>query len=33
MTLIARQVTQFTATYRDARCVVLDVLANFASTC
>ena len=33
MTLIARHATHFTATYREARSVVVDVLARFAGTC
>jgi hypothetical protein len=33
MTLIARQATQLTATFREARGVVVDVLARFARTC
>jgi hypothetical protein len=33
MTLIARQALQLTATYREAKGVVLDVLASFAVTC
>jgi hypothetical protein len=33
MMLIARQTTQLTATYREARRVVVDVLASFAGTC
>jgi len=33
MTLIARQAMQLTATYREARSAVVDVLASFAGTC
>jgi hypothetical protein len=33
MTLIARQATQLTAAYREAKDVVVDVLASFARTC
>ncbi|SAL66823.1 hypothetical protein AWB69_07570 [Caballeronia udeis] len=33
MTLIARQATQFTATFREAKGVVAEVLASFASIC
>jgi len=33
MTLIARQATQLTATYREASSAVVDVLASFAGTC
>ncbi|MFK4440144.1 hypothetical protein ABH944_000144 [Caballeronia udeis] len=33
MTLIARQATQLTATFREAKGVVVEVLASFASTC
>jgi hypothetical protein len=33
MTLIARQATQLTATFREAKDVVVDVLASFARTC
>jgi hypothetical protein len=33
MTLIARQATQLTATYREARSVVADMLASLAGTC
>ena len=33
MTPIARQAMQFTATFREARRVVVDVLASFARTC
>jgi len=33
MTVIARQATQLTARYREARSVVVDVLASFAGTC
>jgi hypothetical protein len=33
MTMIARQATQLTARYREARSVVADVLASFAGTC
>ncbi|MDB5783024.1 MAG: hypothetical protein JWQ50_2939 [Caballeronia mineralivorans] len=33
MTLIARQATQLNATCREARSVVVDVLASFAGTC
>jgi hypothetical protein len=33
MTMIARQATQLTASYREARSVVVDVLASFAGTC
>jgi hypothetical protein len=33
MTLIARQATQFTTTFREAKGVLVDVLASFARTC
>ncbi|OTP66554.1 hypothetical protein PAMC26510_35065 [Caballeronia sordidicola] len=33
MTMIARRATQLTASYREARSVVVDVLASFAGTC
>jgi hypothetical protein len=33
MTLIARQATQIATTIREAKGVVVDVLASFASTC
>ncbi|SAL53715.1 hypothetical protein AWB64_05879 [Caballeronia sordidicola] len=33
MTLIARQAMQLTANYREARSVVVDMLASFARTC
>jgi hypothetical protein len=33
MTLIARQATHLTAAYREAKGVVVDVLASFARTC
>ncbi|SOE55032.1 hypothetical protein SAMN05414139_00788 [Burkholderia sp. D7] len=33
MTLIARQATQLTATFREAKGVVVEALASFAGTC
>ena len=33
MTLIARQATRLNATYREAKGVVVEVLASFARTC
>jgi hypothetical protein len=33
MTLIARQATQLTATFREAQSLVADLLASFARTC
>jgi hypothetical protein len=33
MTLIARQATQLATSFREAKGVVVDVLASFAGTC